>query len=55
MAAVLLVLSIIATVVGTACAASAQRFPAHQGKLEQLGGGLFVGGIALLGFSFPYI
>jgi len=54
-AAVLLVLSLIATGVGTACAAIAQRYPAHRRKLEQYGGGLFVAGIALLGFSFPYI
>lgn len=51
----LLVMSLIVAGMGTACAAGASRFPAHQAKLEQWGGSLFVGGIALLGFSFPYI
>jgi len=54
-ATVLLLLSIIATGVGTACAAVARRYPTHRKMLEQCGGGLFVGGIALLGFSLPYI
>lgn len=51
----LLVMSVIVACIGTACAAGAQQFPAYQRKLEQWGGGLFVAGIALLGFSFPYI
>lgn len=42
-------------VVGGACLAWACSFPRHRVKLEQWGGGLFVGGIVLLSAGFTMI
>lgn len=48
-----LLFGVFGTVLGTLSASFAGRFPAHQVKLEQWGGDLFVGGVALLGLGFP--
>jgi hypothetical protein len=54
-AAVFIVLGAGGIILGSAFAASAGRFPAYRIKLEEYGGGLFIGGVALLGLAFPMI
>ena len=49
------ILGAIGLILGSASALIAQRFPLHQAQLEQWGGHLFVGSLALLGFGFPII
>ena len=50
-----LILSAIGMAAGGITALVAEKFPAHQAKLERWGGDVLVGGIALLGFAFPII
>lgn len=50
-----IILGLIGLILGTASALSAERFPLHRLRLEQWGGNLFVGSLALLGFGFPII
>ncbi len=50
-----IIFGLIGLILGTASASSAARFPLHQARLEQWGGNLFVGSLALLGFGFPII
>lgn len=51
----LIVLGIIGTIAGASFAATARRFPNHELTLERWGGGLFIGGIAMIAFAFPSI
>jgi hypothetical protein len=41
--------------IGCFAAAIADIFPAHRSELQQWGGGLLVGSVALLGLVFPFI
>jgi len=41
--------------IGCCAAAVADIFPAHRSELQQWGGGLLVGSVALLGLAFPFI
>lgn len=41
--------------IGCFAAAIADIFPAHRNELQQWGGGLLVGSVALLGLAFPFI
>ena len=54
-AKMILSLGAVGTVFGTACLAGACRFPAHRERLEQWGGGLFLGGVALLSLAFALV
>ena len=40
---------------GIAAATGAARFPSYKAKLERLGGGLLISGLALLAFAFPMV
>jgi hypothetical protein len=50
-----IILGLIGLTLGTASALSVERFPLHRVQLEQWGGNLFVGSLALLGLGFPII
>jgi hypothetical protein len=52
---VFFILGAIGLILGSATALIAERFPLHQARIEQWGGNLFVGSLALLGFGFPII
>ena len=41
--------------IGGIAAAIADVFPAHRSVLQQWGGSLLVGSVALLGLAFPFI
>lgn len=41
--------------IGGVTAAIADIFPAHRSELQQWGGGLLVGSVALMGLVFPFI
>jgi hypothetical protein len=49
----LCIAGIAGVVIGTFAAALADVFPAHRNKLQDWGGGLLIGSVALLGFAFP--
>jgi hypothetical protein len=40
---------------GAAATAAAARFPERQALLERCAGGLFVGGLTILGLAFPIL
>ncbi|HXP32025.1 MAG TPA: hypothetical protein VN832_13100 [Stellaceae bacterium] len=48
-------LGAVGTVFGTAFLAGSCRFPAYRKTLEQWGGGLFLGGVALLSLAFSLV
>jgi len=53
---VFIILGVIGLILGTLTALGAERFPRrHRVRIEQMGGNLFVGSLALLGFGFPLI
>jgi hypothetical protein len=49
------ILGTIIFLLGTATVVASGRYPSRKPKLESWGGGLLVGGIALIGFAFPMI
>lgn len=55
MPVVMVVLSIASLLAGASIAGTAPYWPGRQTFLENLGGGLFVAGVALLGASFPSV
>jgi len=50
---VLVILGIVGILIGASFAAVARRFPAHELSMERWGGGIFIGGLAMIGFAFP--
>jgi hypothetical protein len=55
-ATVIFILGVIGLILGTVTALGAERFPRrHRMRIEQVGGNLFVAGLALLGFGFPLV
>lgn len=52
---VMVILSIVSVIAGALIAGSAPYWPGRQTFLENLGGSVFVIGIALLGASFPTV
>ena len=48
-----IILGTIGTIVGATFAATARRFPSYELPLERWGGGLFIGGVAMIAFAFP--
>jgi hypothetical protein len=51
----LFILGTIILMVGTATVVASGRYPSYKPLLEPWGGGFFVGGIALMGLTFPMI
>ena len=51
----MIALSAVSLVLGTAIACAAERVPAHVKLMESGGGALLVAGLALIGFALPHV